>query len=210
MLSRRLAALAVFAGLLAAAPVVRAQETTVRVAVCNPAKVFSDIDERKVIEDRMKLEAERIRAEVSRQQAELTELKKQRDYLNPDSEQYKEKNNQLAEALVKFRVWAEVKQAEQLRMEKEQIMALYNKIREATKQVAQSRNIDLVLSQRQPEINLDQLNPDQLRSIIVQNDVLYANQAADITQAVIVLMNTNYAKSGGVAPAPATSPESGN
>jgi len=59
-------ALAAVAMLLPSATL-KAQEA-VKVGVCNPAKVFEQMDERKVIEDKMKSERDKATAEVQRPQ----------------------------------------------------------------------------------------------------------------------------------------------
>ena len=62
MKAPRFFALAALAMLLPAAAA-SAQEV-VKVGVCNPAKVFEQMDERKVIEDRLKSERDKATAEV--------------------------------------------------------------------------------------------------------------------------------------------------
>ena len=41
---------------------------------------------------------------------------------------------------------------------------------------------------------MSQLTPDQLRALLAQTDVLYKNEKADVTQAVIGQLNADYAK----------------
>src|SRR6266566_5414989 len=109
----------------------------------------------------------------------------------------------MMEKAVQFEVWARVKEAEMLRTEKEQIKALYEKIRDACKEYATEKKLDLILAERKPELqnqNMEKMTADQLRGIISQNDVLYANEKADVTQEIILRVNKKYAAGGGVAP----------
>src|ERR1043166_6082733 len=105
-------ALAAF-GLLLPSATLKAQEA-VKVGVCNPAKVFESMDERKVIEDKMKSDRDKAQAEAARTEKKL----------------------------------------------------------------------DLILAERKPELpaNMEKYTADQIRQIISANDVLYANEKADITQ----------------------------
>ncbi len=88
------------------------------------------------------------------------------------------------------------------RTEKEQIKTLYEKIRESCKEIAVEKKLDLILAERKPELpaNMEKLTADQVRAVISQNDVLYANEKADITQMVIMRVNQKYAAGGGIAP----------
>src|SRR3954463_8611434 len=183
------------------ATTLRAQEA-VKVGVCNPAKVFEQMDERKVIEDKMKSERDKAQAEVARRKNEVEDIKRQRNELRPESAIFQEKTNQMMEKAVQFEVWARMKEAEMGRGEKEQIKALYEKIRDTCKEVATEKKLDLILAERKPELpaNMEKLTADQVRQIISANDVLYANEKADITQMVIMRVNQKYAAGGGIAP----------
>jgi len=183
----------------------KAQEV-VKIGVCNPAKVFEAMDERKVIEDRMKSDRDKAQAEVARRKQEVEDLQRQRNELRPESAIFQEKTNQMMEKAVQFEVWARMKEAEMGRTEKEQIKNLYEKIRETCKEIATEKKLDLILAERKPELptNMEKLTADQVRQIISANDVLYANDKADITQDVILRINKKYAAGGGVAPAAST------
>src|SRR5438132_1177421 len=101
---RSLLALASLAMLLPAAGA-SAQEA-IKVGVCNPAKVFESMDERKVIEDRMKGERDKAQQEVARRKQEVEDLQRQRNELKEGSTIFQEKTNQMMEKAVQFEVWA--------------------------------------------------------------------------------------------------------
>ena len=184
------------AGFLLASPFARAQDVAVRMAVCNPGKVFDGMDEKRALEEKMKNERDKINLEVSRRRAEVEEIKKQLSELKPDTPIYKEKSQLLLQKAIDFEVWARLTEAEMARAEKETIKSLFEKIREATKEVAESKKIDLVLSERRPDLSDNataKLTPDQLRQMINASDVLYSTTKADITDAVILVLNKKYA-----------------
>ena len=194
------------AAVLFGAGAARAQEGASKVAICNPSQVFLSMDERKAIEDRMKSEQEKIKIEFARRKAEVDEIKKQRDELRRGSAQYNEKNRVLMQKAVEFRTWVQITEAEMMRAEMENTRSLYEKIAEACKEIAESRKIDLVLAERRPELpeDIDQLKPEQVRQILSQRDVLYMSKAADITEAVILVLNKKHAvgSGGGTGGAP--------
>src|SRR5207248_10836049 len=164
-------ALAALAMLLPSATL-KAQDM-VKIGVCNPAKVFEAMDERKVIEDKMKSERDKATAEVNRRKQEVEDLQRQRNELRPESAIFQEKTNQMMEKAVQFEVWARMKQAEMDRSEKEQIKALYDKIRDSCKEVATEKKLDLILAERKPELpaNTERHNPEQGRNAIYASHV---------------------------------------
>ncbi len=181
--------------------VLKAQET-VKIGVCNPAKVFESMDERKVIEDKMKSERDKAAGEVNRRKQEVEDLQRQRNELRPESAIFQEKTNQMMEKAVQFEVWARMKQAEMDRGEKESIKLLYDKIRDACKEIALEKKLDLILAEHKPELppNMENVKVEVIRQMISANDVLYANEKADITQMVLMRVNQKYAAGGGIAP----------
>lgn len=193
------------AAMLLPSATLKAQEA-VKVGVCNPAKVFEQMDERKVIEDKMKSDRDKAQGEVARRKQEVEDIQRQRNELRPESAIFQEKTNVMMEKAVQFEVWARMKEAEMGRVEKEQIKNLYEKIRDTCKEVATEKKLDLILAERKPELpaNMEKYTADQVRQIISANDVLYANEKADITQEVILRINKKYAATGGIAPAAST------
>lgn len=179
-------------------------QDVVRIGICNPGKVWEGMDERKAIQDKVVAEREKLKVEAARKKAEVEELQRQRNDLKPGSAQFEEKTRLMLEKAVEFEVWAKMKEAEVARQEKENIRALFDKIAEAAKQVAESRKLDVVFAERRPELaNWDSLTPDQVRAVLSQRDVLYINEKADITEAVRLLINKQYAQQAAGTGAPA-------
>lgn len=167
-----------------------------RVAVCNPIRVFLSIDEKKALDERWRSQAEGVQNQVQKFQAELRELERQRNDLKPDSAQWQEKNNQFMTKAVEFDVWGRLKQAELERMRKDQTRALFERIYEACKTVAQQRKIDLVIAERRPEIpaDLTKVTIEQLQQALASRDVLHMDATrVDITDLVVNELNRLYA-----------------
>lgn len=184
--------------LAAVALVATAAHAQTNVGVCNPNKVFEKLDERKVILDGMQQRKARIDAEVKQRQDEAREIERQRNDMKPGTPQWDEKNNLLMQKAVEFEVWGKLQQANMARQEKQLVVDLYNKIRTATKTVAQAKKLDIVLAERRPELppNMDQLTPDQVRALISQHDVLFMEEKVDITMDVVAQLNKDFATGG--------------
>jgi len=171
------------------------------VGVCNPNRVFDKLDEKTVILNGMQKRKAEIEQEVKRRQDEAKEIQGQRDQMKPGTQVWEEKNNLLAQKAVEFEVWGRIQQANMARQEKQLVIDLYNKIRTATKTVAQQKKLDIVLSERRPELpekeQLEKLTPDQVRQLISQHDVLYMDEKLDITMDVVAQLNKDFATGGG-------------
>jgi Skp family chaperone for outer membrane proteins len=190
-----------FVTLAAIALIATAASAQTNVGVCNPNKVFDKLDEKKVILDQMQQRKSRIEAEIKQRREEAAEIERQRNDMRPGTPQWEEKNNLLAQKAVEFEVWGRIQQANMARQEKQLVIDLYNKIRTATKTVAQQKKLDIVLSERRPELpekeQLEKLTPDQVRQLISQHDVLYMDEKLDITMDVVAQLNKDFATGGG-------------
>ncbi|MFI5378080.1 MAG: OmpH family outer membrane protein [Tepidisphaerales bacterium] len=178
------------------APLARADDP-VRVAVCNVGKVFEQLDERKAQSERFQAERDGFRVQLQRRQAEIKDIQEQLNNLKPDSPAYNEKTQLLMQKVVDMEVWARLQEAEQARKEKEAIKRIYDKIAAACQVVAEQKKLDLVLAEHKPEIpnpSDPKISPDQVRLALSQTNVLYKNDKADVTQAVILQLNQDYLK----------------
>jgi Skp family chaperone for outer membrane proteins len=185
---------AAFAVMFLALPAI-AQEV-VRVAVCNPSRVLDLIDERKAIESQVNQQREMLRVDGLRRKGSIEELQRQMKDVNPNSDLFKEKNEQLMKQAIEFDVWARLTEQSLQRAEKELIKSLYEKIREAVREVAETRKIDLVLTERRPDLSPDRIEgmkPQEVSAAILNTDVLYSNPKADITNDVVLLLNKKFA-----------------
>lgn len=194
MLFRRLLPVSLGVFLLAASAA-RAQEGGTRIGSCNPSKVFAGLDERKAIDDKLTDNRRKLKNEFDKKKAELVGIEQDRDQLKPESAAYREKSDQLLDKSIQLNVWGQLQEAQMARQDKEYTKALYDKIRDACKEIALEKKLDIILAERRPELpaNMDKLTPEQVRGVLSQNDTLYMNDKVDITQAVILLLNKKYA-----------------
>jgi Skp family chaperone for outer membrane proteins len=178
------------------APVAQAQQQPIRVAVCNPNKVIEQLEERKTLEADIKAQRDAIQVEYNRRKAEADRLTKERDDLSPTSTLYKEKSAQLMQKAVEFEVWARLQEAQQTANEKVQIKAIFDKISDGVKAVAEQKKIDLVITEQKPQLpdDLSKLTADQVRGALNAVNVLYKNTAADISDDVALKLNSDFKK----------------
>lgn len=165
-----------------------------RIAIANPARIFNDMAETNDLKAR--LEAERVRLEETERQKRqaIQALQERRAMLRPDSPQFADVNREFAQAAIEFEVWGRLTQADIQRNQRDQMRRLFDKIQTATARVAQQRGFDIVLADQRPELpeNLEQLNVEQVRTLINQRNILFASPAVDLSADVTAALDAEY------------------
>jgi Skp family chaperone for outer membrane proteins len=176
----------------------RAGDGTTKIATANAAKIFNEMQETKDLKQKMENERKTLEATDKEKKDKINQLREGRDQLRPDAPQFQEQNQSYLKAQIDYKVWAEIQQQELGRAQKQQMKSLFDKITAAVTEVAKQKGIDLVIAEMRPDLpeNLEQINVDQLRLLINQRDVLFANENVDISNDVIAVLDTKY-KSGG-------------
>lgn len=186
----------------AARPAAAQEAGAVHVAVANPSKILSALQETADLKKSEQGELSKLRDQEQAKAKEIQDLREQRDkFSKKGTADYEKQTADLVQKSVDARVWAEVEQAKLTRRNKEQTKSLYEKIQSAVAQVAQERKIDLVLADfgRDLPDDLDDITPDRLQQMIAQRSVLFANKGVDISEDVIARLNAAY-KAGAGAP----------
>jgi Skp family chaperone for outer membrane proteins len=171
-----------------------------KIAVCNPARIFNDMQETKTLQSKMVEEQNKFVASAHEREAAMEQLKKARNDFKPDHPQYSEANDKLMQATVEYKVWGESQRALAQHMRKREMKMLFEKIQAAVAEIARKENIDLVFADSRDPLpdDLDPIDINQLRGMILQKDVLYASDKIDISQKVLTLLEARY-KAGAVA-----------
>jgi Skp family chaperone for outer membrane proteins len=167
-----------------------------KIAVANPSSILMNLQETKDMQARLDQEKKTLGNIELDKRAKIKDLTSARDALKPDAPQYAEKNKELQAAQVDLEVWGRIMQADGQRSFKQQLRTLYDKVTAGIAEVAAEKHIDLVLAEIKPEIpeNLDQINPDQLRALMTQRNILFVASQLDITNDVISAMDAKYTK----------------
>lgn len=166
----------------------------IKVAIANPGRIFSEMQELK--DRRAKMESEKNLLEgVDREKREqIKAMEAARDALKVETPQYQEKNAELLKASIEYETWGRLNNANFQREQKLQLKLLYQKIEEAVAEVAKLKGYDLVISdQRSPmPEEIDRITADKLREIINSRAVLYSGDKADISSDVLAFLDAKY------------------
>lgn len=177
-----------------AAPPAVSDGSPISIAICNPARIFQDMQETQDLRQTMEAEGKQFEEKKREFQTKLQELQASREQLKPDSPQYAQRNQELLKVATEFEVWGKITQADVQRSQKLRMKALFEKIQDAVSKVAEQKQIDLVISEQKPEVpeNIDQVNVDQLRAILNGRNVLYHTPRVDISNDVIAVLDSDY------------------
>jgi Skp family chaperone for outer membrane proteins len=178
---------------LVAAPFAAAQDVP-RIAVVNPAKVFNEMQETKDLKQKMEADRKTITDEGQRKGQDVEDAKKRRALFNEGTDDFNKANKEYLEKVIAAQAWQELIKADLQRQQKSQMKNLFEKIEQATKEVAEAKKLDLVIVEQKTDLpsDLDQINVDQLRGLINQRTVLYNNGRLDITNEVLARVDAKY------------------
>ena len=165
-----------------------------QIATVNVGKIFNEMQETKDYKQKMESDRQAVQAEAKRRNDEIDEAKKARSLFNEGTEEFNKKNKDVIEKTLAAQVWQQLYQLELARQQKAQFRSLFEKIEEATKQVAEAKKLDLVIVDQKAELPLDleQVDIKTLLNLMGQRNVLYTNGKFDITNEVLAKVDQNY------------------
>lgn len=174
-----------------------------KIAVVNPTRVFSEIQESKDVGAKMDAEVAAFQQEANVRREKIVALTKARDELKSDSPQYDEKNRELLDTQAAAETWAKTTQVNIQRRQKDTTRRIYDLIVKTTEEVAKEKGFDLVIAQFSPELppNLDNLSLQQLQQLLVGRNLMFVNPSIDLSNEVIARIDAKYRET---TPAPAT------
>jgi Skp family chaperone for outer membrane proteins len=168
-----------------------------KIATASPARIFNEIQETKDLKALIESKTKNLEQDRFAREQKLKDLKNTRDQLKPDAPQYADRDRDLRQAVIEYKVWFDQNTADMQAEQKRQMLLIFNKILTAVQEVATAKGIDLVIAEQKPEFppNLDQVDANNLRAMINSQNVLFSTPQVDISTDVITAMDAKY-KSG--------------
>lgn len=180
---------------LAFAPVAGAQTAApTKVGVANTARILNELQETRDLNQKIQNDLKTLEAERITREQKVKDLQTVRDALKPDSPQFAEKNKEWLQSRIEYEIWIQMQRANLEREQKVKMTGLFNKITQTVAEVATQRGVDIVIAEQRTDIpdNLDAINPDQLKAVIGQRNILFVSPTVDITNDVITSMDAKY------------------
>jgi Skp family chaperone for outer membrane proteins len=180
------------------APAASAEPGPTRIGVMNMDRVFQDLQEAKDIRARQESEQKEFKDLQAAHKAELDGMVAEISQLKPDSPQYEDKTTALQQKSVQYELELKLKQLNMGREQNKLMKSVYDEIEAACADIAKKRGLDLVMSQVRPEFppNVQDQNPDAIRTLIQQRTMIYVSPTIDITSDVITALDAKYRANG--------------
>ena len=161
------------------------------VAVLNLQDVLGELAENTDFQANVNAKNEQLQAELARRQSAVQTMQNDLELLDPASDAYSTKEDQIFDALIELRTWQSIQEQRNVLDQRTHLANLYRKIVQAGGAVAEQQGYDMVLLDTQVP-DLDRLNPEQLLNAIATRKVLFHTDDVDITRDVLERMNTAY------------------
>lgn len=180
---RRFAAAVVLVGLVASS----AWAQSSGIAVVDIEKVYDKCTKKVQLEQELKDSVEAVDKIIKDKDREITEARNEQKVLNPGSEQWFEKEQAIFDLAADLQLYVQLKRVELESRQVDMMRVVYRAIVDAVVAYAKEKNLALVVKSDAGELTPESLS--ELKLVIQTRQVLYANPALDITDAIIQRMN---------------------
>lgn len=183
------AVLFLLAGLAGAGAAMNAQPTAV--AVVDMERVFDSLEEKTQLETALRSRQQELGQEEAERRQRIQQLSQDLEMLAPGTDAYRQKETELREAAMGFRLWAEMEE-QQLNIDRGvHLESLYRRTVDAIGEIADEMGYDLVLYREGP-LDVRGGDPNEIQTQIAIRKVLHASDEIDITDRVVQWMNNEY------------------
>lgn len=167
------------------------QAAPTKVAVVNLQDIINDCAQQTKFRADNQARAESLQSEQQKRQKEIEGLTTAIDPLQPGSDAWMKKRDELQQKTLELRVWAEMQQQNSQREQARQFAAIYKAATDASATVAEAMGYEIVL-QTGALPDLMRLDVQQLQTVVQTRKVVYAGKNIDITQAVLQRVNAQF------------------
>lgn len=167
-----------------------------RVAVVNLTEVFNASSEWEAFNQQLVKQEEAFRQESGARQQAIEVMRGDLKVMPAGSADYADKEEEILGKIAEFQAWQQLRQALAVREQRVTLIAVYRKIYETTQKIAQQRGIEIVILDT-PLPNLEQVQPDQLLSVMGSRNVMYKSARVDVTTDVTTQLNADFKNRGG-------------
>lgn len=161
-----------------------------KVATLNVMAAINRLQQQTDLTEELKKIQERLEAENNQRRQKLDAMQAALDALNPEDPAAKDKQREFLQAQIDYKNWLDINDATLKREVGVWTVQLYKELLKATQVIAAQGGYELVLYR--DEFEAPSMDPEQIRAVMRDRKVIYANNAIDITQTVQDKMNADY------------------
>ncbi len=178
-------------------PTAAAQQETAAptpvIAVVDMEAIFQQLDERTAIEAQHAEAMKQLQSGYEQRTNQIKTLQLDLRMLDEGTTEWREKEEQIVEARAMARAWLEIRQQKIGRTTGQRIEAMRNQMVAAVAELAEQRGIDLVLN-KAVQIAAPPTQRGQKPNVQNYPVVIWSNDRADLTDAVVSRMNAQFNK----------------
>jgi Skp family chaperone for outer membrane proteins len=169
----------------------------VKLAVCDPIKVLTEIQEYKDVMAKMKQDGDTLNNQVQVKKGQLQTEQDEIKLLLPTSDEFEKKIEKMTEDSADTQAWMQAMQVNFARKQRIADKQLFDKVLKAIGDVAQAQGITLVMNCAHPDFNADsdKMDINAFFNMVLLHTSLFNDPKLDITQQVIVAMDKTYSTS---------------
>jgi len=177
------------------------------VGVVDVIRVFDECDQIKDLNQILREANETFQKEAEARKKVLAQKETELAAFAPDSPDYPPRRREFTRLSIEYNVWLQQTRGELARDHFNWTRIVYEECCKAVADIARERSMSVVLQKRpfKPEAIEDE-DPDKVRQMIHGRNVVWNEDALDITDAVITRMNSRYREHGGRAKIKTLSP----
>ena len=161
-----------------------------RVACVDVVRVFNEYQREKDLEEEMKQVRDKLELEAAQRKQKIDAAKAVLDAMSTDDPIRTKKMRELLELNISTRNWMDITQAAMAREVGIWTTKVYKEILAVVETIAQEKGYDLVFYR--DEFQVVSMDPAEVREQIRSRKLIYASNAADISQAVLDKLNADY------------------
>ncbi len=163
---------------------------TGRVGCVNVVVVFNGFQRQKDLTEEMNQLQARLQEENRQRRDKIDALQAELERLDPDDPTYVQRTRDLLAQQIDYKNWVDLRQADLTREVGLWTVKIYREILKATEALAEKEGYDLILYKG--EFEPTSMDPETVKDLIRANQVLYAHNSIDLTQAVLDKLNNDY------------------
>jgi len=163
---------------------------TGRIGCVNVVVVFNGFQRQKDLTEEMNQLQARLQEENRQRRDKIDALQAELERLDPDDPTYVQRTRDLLAQQIDYKNWVDLRQADLTREVGLWTVKIYREILKATEALAEKEGYDLILYKG--EFEPTSMDPETVKDLIRANQVLYAHNSIDLTQAVLDKLNNDY------------------
>ena len=160
------------------------------VAVCNVLEILNNCQKAKDLTARLNKERGRIEKEVKSRSEAIDNLTKELKLLTVGSEEFEQRFAETQRLQINREAWLKFEQTKAMRTHQKLTREMYDEVQKAIGIVAKGRGFKIVFHQQRGK--LQAATTAEMRAEILQRQVVYSDEAVDITASVLSSLNAAY------------------